>query len=313
MSRLRFILESLYYHRRMNVAVLLGVLAGAAVLTGALLVGDSVRGSLQSLALDRLGWIDDALVVDRFFRVELADELTHSPSFPPALAKVVPAIVLQGSMSQPETGTRANRVTLLSRDGLDLGPNDERLTLADDEVILNQPLADELHAKVGDEVIVRLPTPSDIPRDSALGRKTETITNRRLKVRAIVPAKGMGAFSLLPTQQFPLNAYLSLKSLQTALEQPGKANAIFVGSREPGAIPTADDDRQLQAALKPTLTDDGLTVRETKRGYLNLGSERMLIDGPARASALDAFDDDHPQQVLTYLANTIAVGQKEIP
>ncbi len=140
MSRLRLILKSLYYHRRMNLAVALGVLAGAAVLTGALLVGDSVRGSLRHLALDRLGWIDDALVVDRFFRTELADELAHSPSFPPVFEKVIPAVVLQGSLSQPESGTRANRVTLLSRDGLDLGPETHRLVLNDNDVVLNRAL-----------------------------------------------------------------------------------------------------------------------------------------------------------------------------
>ncbi len=39
----------------------------------------------------------------------------------------------------------------------------------------------------------------------------------------------------------------------------------------------------------------------------------MLVDPPAVASALKAFEDDHPQQVLTYLANTIAIGKKEIP
>ncbi|HEX4150087.1 MAG TPA: ABC transporter permease, partial [Pirellulales bacterium] len=259
MSRLRFILESLRYHGRMNLAVALGVLAGAAVLTGALLVGDSVRGSLRNLALDRLGWVDDVLVVDRFFRAELAAELAQAPSFPTAFKQVVPAIVLQGSLSQPDTGTRANRVTLLSRERMDFGSTSGLLVLADDEVVLNEPLATELRVKIGDEVIVRLPTPSDIPRDSALGRKTETITNRRLKIRAIVPAQGMGAFSLFPTQQFPRNAYLSLKSLQTALEQPGKVNAIFVGGDTPGATPTADDDRQLQAALHPTLADYGLT------------------------------------------------------
>ena len=141
MSRLSFIIASLVYHRRMNLAVMLGVLAGAAVLTGALLVGDSVRGSLRHLALDRLGWIDDVLVVDRFFRAELADELTHSPSFPAAFKKVVPAIVLQGSVTQPDRGARANRVTLLSREGLDFGSTAGLLLLADDEVVLNEPLA----------------------------------------------------------------------------------------------------------------------------------------------------------------------------
>ena len=46
-------------------AVLLGVALGAAVFTGALLVGDSLRASLRSLALNQLGWVDEALVAGR--------------------------------------------------------------------------------------------------------------------------------------------------------------------------------------------------------------------------------------------------------
>ena len=75
MSSLGLILASLRYHWRMNLAVALGVAAGAAVLTGALLVGDSMRGSLRQLTLDRLGRIDEVLLTERFFRAELAEEL----------------------------------------------------------------------------------------------------------------------------------------------------------------------------------------------------------------------------------------------
>jgi hypothetical protein len=74
MSTLRLILVSLWYHRRIHVAVALGVAAGTAVLTGALVVGDSMRGSLRRLTLERLGRIELALVTDRFFRAELADQ-----------------------------------------------------------------------------------------------------------------------------------------------------------------------------------------------------------------------------------------------
>ncbi len=44
LKRLR--LRNLLYHGRGNLAVFLGVVVGTAVLTGALLVGDSLRGSL---------------------------------------------------------------------------------------------------------------------------------------------------------------------------------------------------------------------------------------------------------------------------
>src|SRR5207248_64291 len=68
----RLLLRNLLFHRRGNFAVLLGVAVGTAVLTGALLVGDSLRGSLRGLALKRLGWVDHSLVAGRFFREEVA-------------------------------------------------------------------------------------------------------------------------------------------------------------------------------------------------------------------------------------------------
>ena len=71
---LRFILASLRYHRWIHLAVALGVAVATAVLTGALLVGDSVRGSLRDLAIDRLGRIDFAIVSNGLFRAELADD-----------------------------------------------------------------------------------------------------------------------------------------------------------------------------------------------------------------------------------------------
>ena len=63
MDAWRFILASLRHYRRIHLAVALGVAVATAVLTGALLVGDSVRGSLRDLTLQRLGRIDSAIVV----------------------------------------------------------------------------------------------------------------------------------------------------------------------------------------------------------------------------------------------------------
>ena len=74
----RLLLRSLFYHWRGNSAVLLGVAVGTAVLTGALIVGDSLRGSLRALTEQRLGWVDQAMVTGRFFRDELAALLALS-------------------------------------------------------------------------------------------------------------------------------------------------------------------------------------------------------------------------------------------
>jgi hypothetical protein len=73
MTPFRFVVASLRHFRRIHLAVAMGVAVATAVITGALLVGDSVRGSLRELTLRRLGRIDTALVTGQPFRAALAD------------------------------------------------------------------------------------------------------------------------------------------------------------------------------------------------------------------------------------------------
>src|SRR5262245_35352396 len=67
--------RSVLYHWRTNLAVCLGVAAAVAVLGGALIVGDSVRGSLRDLALGRLGRTYDVVSSAGFFGGDLAAHL----------------------------------------------------------------------------------------------------------------------------------------------------------------------------------------------------------------------------------------------
>src|SRR5213075_2915989 len=70
--------RSLRFHARSHLGALLGAAVGSAVLIGALVVGDSVRGSLRDMALARLGRVQLALAAnDRFFRADLATALGH--------------------------------------------------------------------------------------------------------------------------------------------------------------------------------------------------------------------------------------------
>jgi ABC-type lipoprotein release transport system permease subunit len=299
----------------MNAAVALGVTAATAVLTGALLVGDSMRGSLRELTLDRLGPIDEALVADRFFRTALADELDAQPAFHDLASAAVPAILLEASLSNATSGTRANRTTLLGiNDRFPTWGGGELRPPAADKLVLNQPLADLLGVKAGDDVLLRLPTPSEIPRDSALGRKTETITSRRLTVERVIVAEGPGRFSLRPNQSAPLMALVAIDALQEALKQPGRANAIFVTGREEASHGSAGEQKHLQAMLHPKLDDFGLHIAaDEKFDCFNLTSDRMLLDADAERSALTAFGKQGAQPVFTYLANTLAVDKREIP
>ena len=74
--------RNLIYFWRSNLAVVLGVATAVAVLSGALLVGDSVRGSLRDLFVQRLGKTDEVIASTSFFREKLVDELhSYTPKY----------------------------------------------------------------------------------------------------------------------------------------------------------------------------------------------------------------------------------------
>ncbi len=312
MSAWQLIRRSLRYHWRIHFAVALGVATATAVLAGALVVGDSVRGSLRHLALDRLGRIDDALIADRFFRRQLAEQIAAEPTFRPAFDRSLPAILLEGSVKNlnPRHSARAGQVTIVgcAQFGT-LGSGGPREAIEPGQVVLNEPLAGEIHAQVGDEILLRIGKIDQIPPDSPLGRKTETTRSRRLTVSQIIAAEGLGRFGLRPTQQLPLNAYVADQTLADVLGVTDKVNAIFVTGA--GADPRAD--ASLQDGLRPRLADYGYSLDRTERGYWQFASERLILEPAADQAVMDRLAADLPQPMLTYLANTIRIGQREIP
>ena len=300
-------------------------MAATAVLTGALLVGDSVRGSLRHLTLARLGRIDELLVVDRFFREELAAELSGHPDFDDDFLAAVPAILFPSATAESTGGEgrrRAAGVTVLGVGpdfwALGDGTLDPGKPLKEGQIILNEPLAQELNAKVGDQVVLRLGKASQVPADSPLGRKTGQIESlAELTVVAIIPAESLGRFSVQPTQTQPRNAYVARETLQEGLQVKGRINAIFVAGKSIDHPPPPDAEAKLEKMFEPRLADLGLTLKHVRRtfeadgeedvifDYFSLSSDRMMLDPAAEAAARQAFGDLGAQPVLTYLANKI--------
>ena len=299
MSSFRLILRSITHYWRPNLAVALGVAAATAVLTGALLVGDSMRGSLRRLTLDQLGRIDAAVLPGRFFRESLAREFSSQGT-------VAPVILLRGSLeaSDVELPRRANRIEVIGCDESfwRLGQGVTPKLPARREIVLTQPVAERLGASVGDSVLLRLPQMGPVAGDSPLGRKTDTVRSYRLTVCDILAAEGLGHFALRPSQQPPRDVFVSLAWLQEVLEQPDRVNTVLLE----GAT----------SAAHPALEDYGLHLRHSKQGYFDVTSDRMLLDDATEKAVRDALatiPDVEVQPVLTYLANWIACGKRQIP
>ena len=241
MNNKRFVLRSLVHHWRINLTVALGVAAATAVLTGALLIGDSMRGSLKSLTLGRLGLIDEILVTPHFFRQELVDELETSEAFQQELYQRATVAILfpQGTLESTREVNDSESLHVASNI-LVLGIQDEFWSFGqtereqsiqpeNDEIVLNAPLANELGVNVGDVVTLRLPEDKQVNADSPLGSQDDRIRSiPRLTVSEIIPAEDLGRFSLTSSQQISFNAYVNLAFLQDELDQENRANAILV-------------------------------------------------------------------------------------
>ena len=314
MSILKLVIRSLLFHWRMNCAVAFGAAVATAVLTGALLVGDSMRGSLRALTLERLGRIDEALVADRFFREKLAEELSAalSAALPGQQVEIVPAIILSGSLSQADRAAprRVNRVNIIGCDERfwALGSGAPRQAIGPGQVVLNQPAAELLDVRQGDQVLLHLPRPTNIPGDSPLGKKTDTTRTVRATVAEVLPAEGLGRFGLRPAQQSPRNAYVQLAWFQRQLLEPQRINCILAAGTGPAS-------RRVRAGdlLKPRLEDYGISVTRTARGYINITSDRLLLEPAAEQQLLGALSGHRVQPALTYLANSIACGDRSVP
>src|SRR6186997_1346949 len=110
------VMAGLAHYWRTNLAVIAGVATAVAVLAGALLVGDSVRGSLRDLVLARLGRTDRVLFSTGFFREQFAADLQNDPSFRQAFVAAAPLLILQGAVTDQATGRRASNVAIYGVD-----------------------------------------------------------------------------------------------------------------------------------------------------------------------------------------------------
>src|SRR4051794_8465995 len=99
-SRFGLLLRNLRHFRAANLAVIAGMAVATAVLTGALMVGDSVRGSLRDLAERRLEFVDHAMMAPRFIDQGFARRLADSAEFKERFASITPGIMLRGSAAQ---------------------------------------------------------------------------------------------------------------------------------------------------------------------------------------------------------------------
>ena len=299
----RFSWNSLKHFWQIHLTVALCTAVATGVLAGALIVGDSVRGSLRSLTTERLGAIQHALLADHFFRPDLLQRENR-----------VPAILLNGTIVAPQAETRASKVNIV-------GVTDAFFTFWQEEtvpnlnktpdqpfnvIVINEALQNELSVQVGDTLLVNMSQAADIHPEFLLGERdaANAIQSLRLVISDIIPTKNVGRFSLQAHQSLPFNAFIALPVLQKALGQADKVNAVF----------TADTDAISASDMSLTLESLGLRIK-THDNHFDLQSQQYLLKPVLSETALTVATENRIPTfpTLTYLANTISANDKSIP
>jgi len=303
---------SLRFYAATNAMVVLGVAVAVAVLAGALLVGSSVRDSLRELALSRLGATDLVVSSPTFFRAALADEVNARSS--PVLRSAAPMIVFDGAVVHDESQRVAGRVAVYGIDerfGRFHGIDGHGVTGR--EALLSPALAAELGARAGDTVTLRVARPSDVPLATLQGRRETTGERIRLNVARVLDQSALGEFSLAPSQGPVLAIYVPMARLQRDLGLGERVNVMLIGVNEP----VQDAAKLVRDVIAPvaSLDDLGLRARETPGGETSIESRAGFLtkELAAEVERIAAREGRTVTPVLTYVANTIRIGNREIP
>jgi len=317
--------RSLIYYWRTNAAVIAGVATAVAVLGGALLVGASVRASLREMVNARLGRTDVVVRGPQFFREALAEDVARALSGPrgglgepnkarptssPLARGVCPLIALEGFVVDDGSGRRAGRVSVY---GVDerfwrFHRLDPARVPKERDVLMSAALARELGTPMGGSVLVGLEQPSAIPGGTLFGRKEGQRKTARFRMRETLDGPP-GEFTLGRDQGVVRAIFVPLERLQHELEKPARVNLLLFSD-----VRAEEASGGLVTAL--TLDDVGLRVRPVEGGNaVAIESASGLLEEHVIA-AIGTVAPQHGLRsvpVFTYLANTIRVGDREVP
>lgn len=296
------VLNSARYYWRTHLGVILGAALGAMVLTGALLVGDSVKATLRAQALARVGQADVAMTAgDRFFRAALAKAGGKDTAA---------ALVVRGSVAKTDGSARINQAQILGVDSSfdELAPSGMSANAAASaglSVSVNVRAAAQLGLKENDTIILRIEKPAIFSRDAPLSGDEAEIVAIRAVVAHIRSDAEFGRFSLTASQVPPFTVFVPLKELQMRLGSKQDANLLlakFNGWKEDFAEGIRDQFN---------LQDASLELREVPSA-IELRSPRVFLDRAVVAAA-PAGKDARRIEALTYFVNELRSGDQATP
>ena len=304
MSIYKLILKSAWHYRKLNLTIILGIALSTAILVGALIIGDSVRYSLQQITVQRLGKTAQVITAgERLFGQQLASELAEKSNVETA------ALLRANGFGVIDGGDlRINQLAVWGVDATigNFADYPELFQLQNNEVAINENLASLSGLKVGDEFLLRLNKLNTFPANTPFVSEKEATVSFRVLVTRILNPDELGNFNLQNIQSAPRNVFLNLQWLNDQMGLQQKANVLLVAEGVSG--------EELAENLQKSwnLDDVNLKIRENvELNYTELISDRVFVEETVKQFALKSVSGAKP--VFSYFVNDFAIGDKQTP
>ncbi len=282
--------RSLYFHRRMHLALACGAALATAVLAAALLTGDALNRNLQRLALERVGGIQSAIELrGRTMDASLADRLAKVTGAQVAPVLRLPATIL--AVDDKGVETRVDRVNAYGVDArfLALGedmqksrgrgraPTNSSLVVSvgappRGAIMLSGRVMDALGPTGSvSSLALRFEQPSAFPSEMPLGdRRGDHVLRRPVQLQGTLSDAALGRFALVANQIPPLNAFVNREWLA---DEAGVSNRINM-------LLSDASQAKIEAALRVSLlpSDVGVNVNASTNGIWLVQSDRIYLD-----------------------------------
>jgi putative ABC transport system permease protein len=261
----------------------LAALILTAVITGSLLVGESVRATLLNRVNERLGKDTETIVFSRYTFID--SELAAHPLFE---GKAKAILLTQGFVSD------AGRLLPVMVWGIDTP------FILRGDARVNPTLAAELSsADKGSSLVLRLPATGLVPSGSLFVTDNYT-TSARLNLQGVIKPEEGGNLSMKNEQTLPYNLFMNREELASILEVEGKINLIL----SPDRLSMAD----LSSAWTPAMSGLRITGRE---GFAEVTSDRVFL--PQAVVGNICANNPGTNRLFSYMANEITLHAQSVP
>ena len=285
-----------------------------AVITGTLLVGDSVQYSLNRIVEQRLGEVTHVLKAgDRYFTGRLSQKVSEDLQVP------VSSLLLQRGSAIGDGGQlRVNRVQVLGVDeAFDAmaGQDGFFSGLSGDTVIISTNLARRLNKSRGDELLLRIEKASLIPLNAPFVSDAEVQVSLRAVIRDIADEERMGRFNLEVSQTAPFNVFMASRRLQQLMDFRDRVNVMLVADAS-----NRDPEEIMEVVARHfSAADAGLKIDSIEAlQQLQISSDRVFIDENLSAPLISAGDaarggSGAGEGIITYFVNSLEAGDRRTP